>query len=409
MKKILIIEDDQLVANIYANKFTVDHFKVEIAPDGDAGFTLVNSFKPDAVLLDLMLPKTSGLDLLKKIRAQAGFETLPVVVFSNTYLSNMVQEAWKAGATKCLSKANCTPKQVIEVIRGLICPPGAGAPAAEAAAPAAAAAPRPASGSQATVPSAISALAAVADADANFQADIRQTFLNSLPASLTAARNYLREIAKNSDENSRVQQLQELYRRVHTLTGNAAIAGLSQISQLADALEALLKELYEKPSTINASTLRTVATAIDFFPTLLDQTRRPGGIVTNAKPEILVVDDEAISRRAITYALEKAKLPCSSLESPEAAIDLLAQRKYDLIFLDVDMPGMNGFELCTKLRSLQRNKNTPVVFVTSLTDFESRANSTMSGGNDLIAKPFIFMELAVKALVYLMRGRLAGN
>ena len=180
MKKILIIEDDQLVANIYANKFTVDHFKVEIAPDGDAGFTLVNSFKPDAVLLDLMLPKTSGLDLLKKIRAQAGFETLPVVVFSNTYLSNMVQEAWKAGATKCLSKANCTPKQVIEVIRGLICPPGAGAPAAEAAAPAAAAAPRPASGSQATVPSAISALAAVADADANFQADIRQTFLNSL-------------------------------------------------------------------------------------------------------------------------------------------------------------------------------------------------------------------------------------
>jgi DNA-binding response OmpR family regulator len=47
-----------------------------------------------------------------------------------------------------------------------------------------------------------------------------------------------------------------------------------------------------------------------------------------------------------------------------------------------------------------------VVFVTSLTDFESRANSTMSGGNDLIAKPFVFMELAVKALVYVMRGKL---
>lgn len=411
MKKILIIEDDQLVANIYANKFTVDHFKVEIASDGDAGFALVNSFQPDAVLLDLMLPKTPGLDVLRKIRAQAGLENLPVVVFSNTYLSNMVQEAWKAGATKCLSKANCTPKQVIEVIRSLICPPGtAGAPAAEAAAPAAAApaGARPAPAAYAPAPSSVSALAAIADADANFQADIRQTFLNSLPASLTAARNYLREIAKNTDEASRVQQLQELYRRVHTLTGNAAIAGLAQISQLADALEALLKELYEKPSTINASTLRTVATAIDFFPSLLDQTRKTGGVIMNAKPEILVVDDEAISRRAITYALEKAKLPCSSLESPEAAVDLLAQRKYDLIFLDVDMPGMNGFELCTRLRSFARNKNTPVVFVTSLTDFESRANSTMSGGNDLIAKPFIFMELAVKAIVYLMRGRLAA-
>jgi DNA-binding response OmpR family regulator len=400
MKKILIIEDDPLVANIYGNKFTVDHFKVEIAGDGDAGFALVNSFKPDAILLDLMIPKTSGLDLLKKIRAQAGLENLPVIVFSNTYLSNMVQEAWKAGATKCLSKANCTPKQVIEVIRGLIQPvvPGTPAPAAPAAA------------APASEPQISPALAAAAASDEAFQAELRRSFLNSLPASITAARNYLREIAKNPDENSRVQQLQELYRRIHTLTGNAAIAGLSQISQLADALEALLKELYEKPKSINASTLRTVAAAVDFLPTLLEQSRQPGGdAVMQARPDILVVDDEAISRRAISYALEKAKLPCTALESPEAAVDLLAQRKYDLIFLDVDMPGMNGFELCTRLRSFARNKSTPVIFVTSLTDFESRANSTMSGGNDLIAKPFLFMELAVKALVYLMRGRLAAK
>jgi DNA-binding response OmpR family regulator len=67
---------------------------------------------------------------------------------------------------------------------------------------------------------------------------------------------------------------------------------------------------------------------------------------------------------------------------------------------------MNGFELCTRLRGFARNKNTPVVFVTGLTDFESRASSTMSGGNDLIAKPFLFMELAVKALVYILRARL---
>ena len=64
-------------------------------------------------------------------------------------------------------------------------------------------------------------------------------------------------------------------------------------------------------------------------------------------------------------------------------------------------------KLCTKLRAFARNKNTPVVFVTSLNDFESRANSTMSGGNDFIAKPFLFMELAVKALVYVLRNKLA--
>src|SRR3989440_1958671 len=117
MKKILIVEDDQIVANIYRNKFSVDGFQVEIALDGQLGLEMVRSFRPDAVILDLMLPKMTGVELMKKIRLEQDFQQLPVIVFSNTYLTNMVQEAWKAGATKCLSKANCTPKQVIEVLR----------------------------------------------------------------------------------------------------------------------------------------------------------------------------------------------------------------------------------------------------------------------------------------------------
>src|SRR5215471_10050063 len=120
MKKILIIEDDQIVANIYRNKFAVEGYQVEIALDGQVGFEMVRSFKPDAVVLDLMLPKMTGVELMKKIRSEPDFEQLPVVVFSNTYLTNMVQEAWKAGATKCLSKANCTPKQVLEVVRSTL-------------------------------------------------------------------------------------------------------------------------------------------------------------------------------------------------------------------------------------------------------------------------------------------------
>ena len=405
MKKILIIEDDQLVANIYGNKLSVEHFKVEIAADGATGFDLIPKFQPDVVILDLMLPKISGLDLLKKIRAQAGYELLPVIVFSNTYLSNMVQEAWKAGATKCLSKANCTPKQVIEVVRGLITPSSETDSAdPQPVATSATTAPRP------RLPAQAEAALSEADSDAAFQADLRRSFLDSVPTTINTARAYLREIARNTDEATRIQQLQELYRRIHTLTGNAGIAGVSQMSHLADALEALLKELYEKPASTNASTLRTVASAIDFLGVLLEQARLPDAPdAPQPRPEILVVDDEAISRRAVSYALEKARLPCTSLESPEDAVQLLAERKFDLIFLDVDMPGMNGFELCTKLRTTHRNKSTPVVFVTSLSDFESRANSTMSGGNDLIAKPFLFVELAVKALIYLMRGRIAAR
>jgi putative two-component system response regulator len=71
------------------------------------------------------------------------------------------------------------------------------------------------------------------------------------------------------------------------------------------------------------------------------------------------------------------------------------------------MPNMDGFELCTRIRALPLNKLTPIIFVTSLTDFKSRAKSTLSGGNDLIAKPFMFIELSVKALTYVLRSRLA--
>src|SRR5712672_4106892 len=116
-KKILIVEDDQIVANIYRNKFSVEGYEVEVALDGQSGMEMLKSFRPDAVVLDLMLPRMTGVDFMKQIRAQSDFQHLPVIVFSNTYLTNMVQEAWKAGATKCLSKANCTPKQVIEVLR----------------------------------------------------------------------------------------------------------------------------------------------------------------------------------------------------------------------------------------------------------------------------------------------------
>ena len=403
MKKILIVEDDQIVANIYRNKFSVDGFQVEIALDGQVGLEMVRTFRPDAVILDLMLPKMTGVELMKKIRLEQDCQHLPVIVFSNTYLTNMVQEAWKAGATKCLSKANCTPKQVIEVVRNALSINGSSAIGSSAAL-------QPQGHPSSVQPSAAKATngAAAVDADAEFQAELRKSFVESLPATLNTLRTLLQSLIKCDNEMTRLKQAQELYRRIHALTGNAGISGLLQIAQMADALEALLKELYEKPKNMTASTLRTVASAVDFMGILFE----PSALSEKQElppANILVVDDEAISRRAVTYALEKAKLKSINIEDPLKAYDLLAENKFDLIFLDVDMPGMNGFELCTKLRTLPAHKKTPVVFVTSLTDFESRANSTMSGGNDFIAKPFVFMELAVKALVYVLRGRLAAK
>ena len=391
MKKVLIIEDDQIVANVYRNKMVVEGYQAESAPDGEDGLKLMRTFQPDVIVLDLMLPKMSGVEVIKQIRTEPEFAKLPVIVFSNTYLTNLIQEAWKAGATKCLSKANCSPKEVLDVVRNTIGDSGAIPQAGPPTIGTHSAQDKPAT--------------LTGEADSEFQAGLRKTFIDGLPATLAALRLTLQSLVKADNEMTRLKEIHELYRRVHALDGNAGIAGLLQIAHMSAAVEALLKELYEKPKNINTSTLRTIAASVDFLGFLFERCTLPEKQeVPNAN--ILVVDDEAISRRAVIYALEKAHLQSVSTEDPNAAFQLLSENHFDLVFLDVDMPGMTGFELCTKLRGLPLHKRTPVVFVTCLSDFDSRTSSTMAGGNDFIAKPFLFIELTVKALIHVLRGKL---
>jgi DNA-binding response OmpR family regulator len=397
-KKILLIEDDQVFGNVYRNKLLVEGFQVEIAFDGEAGLEMVRGFRPDAVLLDLMLPKVPGVEVIRKLRLDSDFEALPILVFTNTYLSSIVQDAWKAGATKCLAKADCTPRQVIGALRSILAGDTAGQkPASNPAAPGSVAADTSAPDAEGSAQDS----AGMEDSDREFQADLQKSFIGGFPATLSALRMLLQGLIKADNQAGRLQQLQHLCKRVRSITSNAGIVGMCQIAQMSDALEALLRELHEKPSNINASTLRTVASAIDFLGILFERCAEPPQ--PKIEGRVLVVDDEAISRRALLYALEKAKLDATCVEDPLEALQLLAQSKFDLILLDVHMPNMNGFELCSKLRTLPAYQKTPVVFVTNLNDFESRANSSMSGGNDFIAKPFLFIELAVKALVHVLR------
>src|ERR1039458_5769973 len=91
MKKILIIEDDQIVANVYRNKLAVDGYTTEVAPDGETGLKVMRTFRPQLIILDLMLPGISGVDVIKEIRSEEEFSKIPIIVFSNTYLTNLIR------------------------------------------------------------------------------------------------------------------------------------------------------------------------------------------------------------------------------------------------------------------------------------------------------------------------------
>ena len=390
MKKILIIEDDKVVANVYRNKLTVEGYQAEIAADGETGLKLMHVFKPQIVILDLMLPGISGVEVIKEIRKDTEFSKIPTVVFTNTYLTNQIQEAWRAGANKCLSKSGCTPKDIIEIVRGLIGNSGSMVSLAPAA--------TNGSSPHKTVKSASAN-------DSEFQADLRASFIENLPSTLYSLRSVMQAVVKADSQIGQLKRIYELYRLVHALSGNAGVAGLVQIAHMSAAFEALLKEIYEKPKYITSSSVRTIASTVDFLGLLFEKTTLPEKQELPPS-KILVVDDEAISRRAIVYALEKARLKSINVDDSAQALQLMAENDFDLIFLDVDLPGLNGFELCAKLRLMPHHKKTPVIFVTSLNDFDSRTSSTMAGGNDFIAKPFLFIELTVKALTHVMRGKL---
>lgn len=113
MYKIFIIEDDEIVADIYKNKIKGEGYTVETAHDGETGYAAVKEFKPDLLLLDLMLPDVSGYELLTRFREDEEFKSLPIVVFSGAESDEVLAEAKELGATRTLSKGEFTPNQIV--------------------------------------------------------------------------------------------------------------------------------------------------------------------------------------------------------------------------------------------------------------------------------------------------------
>ncbi len=389
MKKILIIEDDPIVAHVYRSRFENEGFQVEVAVDGQAGYYRLYETKPDALVLDLMLPKLNGIDLLKKIRAVREFEKLPVIVFTNAYVANMIHESISAGASGVYNKSTATPRQIIDVLNTLLSPELAREEAARNA--------------DKTAEAFGERILNTKD-DSAFQKELLSTFMATSATSVSEMRKLLQE-ASRADEATRANHVQSLYRKVRSFSSSAGMAGMSSLAKMGAATEALVKELIDKPKAVTPSTLRTTAHAIDFFAELSRPGLRPD-LIDNPPIDILIVDDEMLSRRAIVYALEKAFLKATAVEDGETALAKTQGTKFDLIFLDVNMPGIDGFQLCDRLRQNGPNKTTPVIFVTVSADFQVRAQSTLRGASDVIAKPFMFIELTVKALTFSLRHRI---
>ncbi len=118
-------------------------------------------------------------------------------------------------------------------------------------------------------------------------------------------------------------------------------------------------------------------------------------------PKILVVDDHPASRMTAVALLSVEGYEVLEAESGCVALERVMKSQPDLILLDVMMPGMDGFEVCQKLKQDEQTRLIPVIFITALNDRRSRIRGIEVGGDDFLTKPFDRLELAarVKSLV----------
>jgi DNA-binding response OmpR family regulator len=119
-KKIAIIEDDLAIASMYEFKLKKSGFAVAVANDGNQGLTLVRSFLPDLILLDLLLPELNGDEILEKIRAADWGASIRVIVLTNLSKDEAPSRLRLLNVDRYIVKAHHTPAQVVEMVKEVL-------------------------------------------------------------------------------------------------------------------------------------------------------------------------------------------------------------------------------------------------------------------------------------------------
>jgi len=117
MKKILFIEDEAAIQKTLGQSLRNKGYEVQAAMDGEIGLRLAKSENPDLILLDLILPKLYGLDLLEEIRKDKKTKNIPVIILTNLENVGDVEKALALGATTYLVKANYSLEEVVAKVK----------------------------------------------------------------------------------------------------------------------------------------------------------------------------------------------------------------------------------------------------------------------------------------------------
>lgn len=119
MSKVVIIEDDPIIARVYENKLRAEGHHVTVVNDGKSGIETVKSTLPNLVLVDIMLPDLSGVDVIKTLRRDINFSQIPIIAYSGAN-DEVMEKAQEANPTVLLSKRDMSPREIFENVQAVL-------------------------------------------------------------------------------------------------------------------------------------------------------------------------------------------------------------------------------------------------------------------------------------------------
>ena len=416
LPRFLVVDDDAISRQAVAASLKKASSHIDLAENGPAALALAKGHNYDVIFLDIEMPGMDGFEVCTEVHKTTNNRETPIVfVTSHSDFDSRTKSA-KVGCHDLISKPflmhEIQVKGLTLVLRG----GGSrkpGRPLAAAPAKRAMVSPPPAvkvqgSQAEATLPGSDQDRAR-ADKGQTFPessavADLAEAIFDAAPARCRNLQAKLRGLWGANNPATSQEELGELYLELHALAKDSEQAKLALVSRLAKEAECLLGKLFEEPRLGNRSMLETVMAALALIEDLCSPAVEKE--LEKTPIRILVVDDETVSRRAMLNSLQLGFGQPDCAENGSAAMAMASKQAYDVIFMDVQMPVMDGFDACSKLRQDSLNRCTPVVFVTGWLGLESQAKGSLSGGKAFISKPIFQSQISLAALTFGLRGRL---
>jgi CheY-like chemotaxis protein len=395
--RILVAEDNEINQQILAELLAQHGIEVEFAADGRSAVdaVLANPEHFDAVMMDVQMPVMDGLQATRMIRERISSAALPIVAMTAHAMDYERVACLDAGMNDHLTKP-VDPANLGRTLNRWIKPRRRAVDGAPAPVPAA----RPDDDAlPATLPPFdLTATLARVNGNRRLLRTLIARFAVEFAGAATAISGALVD-----------ERPSEAERLAHTLSGVAKQLGAGELAAAASSFErairardaasypacaAALEPLLDR-AVAAARTLEGVAAA-----------PAPATPVDATRPVVLVVDDEATNREILKAILERS-VQVTFAESGEAALEHVAAAKPDVILLDVMLPGIDGYEVCARLKADPATADIPVIFISGLDHLEDETHARDAGAADYVAKPFSakLVRAAVRNQLELVQAR----